>query len=101
MPEKPSYDKFGKDTLIAHFSEIFQWGNQGKLTQKGGRLLRLEKHPGQLALSQYALKVQTSETILRQTAAPKVPAKPSFDKFGKDTQIAHFLRFFKGGTKGN
>ena len=46
MPEKPSYDKFGKETLIAHFSEVFQRGDQGKLTQKIGQLLGLEKHPG-------------------------------------------------------
>ena len=35
-----------------------------------------------------------------QTAGPKVPAKPSSGKFSKDTKIGHFLKFFKGGTKG-
>ena len=35
-----------------------------------------------------------------QTAPPKVPASPSYDKFSKDTKIGHFLKFFKGGTKG-
>ena len=37
----------------------------------------------QIALSpnQYSLKVQTSENILLQITAPKVPANPSYDKF--------------------
>ena len=25
---------------------------------------------------------------------------PSSSRFGKDTKIGHFLKFFKGGTKG-
>ena len=33
----------------------------------------------------YALKLQTSEHILRQTVAPKLTARPSYDKFRKDT----------------
>ena len=36
-----------------------------------------------------------------QTAAPKVPVKPSYVKFGKDTLIAHFLKFCKVATKEN
>ena len=48
----------------------------------------------------YALKVQSSDNIVPQTAAPKVPASPSYGKFGKDTKIGHFLKFFIGGTKG-
>ena len=39
-------------------------------------------------------------SILTQTAPPKVPATLSSGKFSKDTKIGHFLRFFKGGTKG-
>ena len=34
------------------------------------------------------------------TAAPKGPVKPSYGKFGKDTLIAHFLRFCKVATRG-
>ena len=41
----------------------------------------------------------SSENILAQTPAPKVPASPSYEQFGKDTQIGQFLRFYKGGTK--
>ena len=48
----------------------------------------------------YALKAQSSENILAQTAAPKVPAVSSFGQFSKVTKIGHFLRFSKGGTKG-
>ena len=35
-----------------------------------------------------------------QAAALKVPAIPSNGQFRKDTKIGHFLKFFKGGTKG-
>ena len=35
-----------------------------------------------------------------QTAALKVAAIPSNDQFRKETKIGHFLKFFKGGTKG-
>ena len=44
--------------------------------------------------------MQSSKIILTQTAGPQVPAKPSSGKFSKDTKIGHFLKFFKGGTKG-
>ena len=46
------------------------------------------------------LKVQSLGNILAQTALPKVPAEPSYDRFGKDTKIGHFWRFGKGATKG-
>ena len=35
-----------------------------------------------------------------QTAALKVPAIPSTGQFYKDPKIGHFVKFFKGGTKG-
>ena len=37
---------------------------------------------------------------LTQTAPPKLPAKPSYGKSSKATQIGHFRRFCIGGTKG-
>ena len=46
------------------------------------------------------LKSNSSESNLVQTAPPKGPASPSYDKFSKNTKIGHFLKFFKGGTKG-
>ena len=36
-----------------------------------------------------------------QTAAPKVPEWPSYGIFFKVTQNPHFLKKYKGGTKGN
>ena len=44
--------------------------------------------------------MQSSDNIVPQTAALKVPAIPSNGQFRKDTKIGHFLKFFKGGTKG-
>ena len=56
-----------------------------------------------MALSSYlhALKLQILEKILAKTAAPKVPEQPSDSNFGKVTQNPHFLKKYKGGTKGN
>ena len=34
-------------------------------------------------------------------AAPKVPEWPSYGNFCKVTQNPHFLKKYKGGTKGN
>ena len=51
--------------------------------------------------SKYALKLQRQEMILAKTAAPKVPEQPSYGNFGKVTQNPHFLKKYKGGTKGN
>ena len=61
----------------------------------------LKNTPAQIVLSpnHYLLEVQTSENILLQKAAPKVPGKPSYHKFGKD-KIVRCLRFCKGGSKG-
>ena len=43
---------------------------------------------------------QTADNISTQTAPPKLPAKPSYGKSSKATQIGHFRRFCIGGTKG-
>ena len=55
-----------------------------------------------MALSsyKYALIAPRLETILAQNASPKVPELQSYGKFRKVTQYAHFLKKFKGGTKG-
>ena len=37
---------------------------------------------------------------MAQTAPPKVLAVLCCWRFGKNTKIGHFLKFFKGGTKG-
>ena len=56
-----------------------------------------------MALSSYfhALVAPRLETILAETAAPEVPEQPSYGNFGKVTQNPHFLKKYKGGTKGN
>ena len=45
--------------------------------------------------------MRTKQHILLQTAAPKVPGKPSYIKFIKGTPSARFLKFCKVGTWGN
>ena len=56
-----------------------------------------------MALSSYlhALIAPRLEKILAKTAAPKVPEQPSYGNFEKVTQNPHFLKKYKGGTKGN
>ena len=44
--------------------------------------------------------MQTADNISTQTAPPKLPAKPSYGKSSKATQIGHFRRFCIGRTKG-
>ena len=57
--------------------------------------------PVALSFNWNALKVQKVERILAQTAAPKVPERPSYGSFRKVTQNLHFLKKCKGGNKGN
>ena len=56
-----------------------------------------------MALSSYlhALIAPRLEKILAKTAAPKVPEQPSYGNFEKVTLNPHFLKKYKGGTKGN
>ena len=55
-----------------------------------------------LPFNLYAAIVQKLEKILAQSAAPKVPERPSYGNFGKVTQNPHFLKKCKRvGTKGN
>ena len=54
-----------------------------------------------LSSNYYALIAPRLEMILAKTAAPKLPEKPSYGNFGKVTQKLHFLKKYKGETKGN
>ena len=45
--------------------------------------------------------MQRLKKILAQKAAPKLPEWPSSGNLGKVTQNPHFLKKWKGGTKGN
>ena len=99
---KPSSSKFSKDTKIGHFLKFFKGGAKGKSLKKWADFGGLKNTPAQIQRSRNcsALKVPSSKNILTQTAPQKVLAKPSSSKFSKDTKIGHFLKFFKGGTKG-
>ena len=74
-----------------------------KSPKKMPSLKRPKSTLAQMALSsnQFALKVQTVDKILAHKAAPKVPEWPSYGIFRKVTQYPHFLKKYKGGTKGN
>ena len=69
--------------LNREFSEILQIGDQGQLLKNVGYKNNLAEMAS--CSKKYALKVQILDKILLQTAAPKVPLKPSYSKFGKDT----------------
>ena len=82
-------------------------GDHGKFFKKTPKKMPSLKRPkstlAQMALSsnQYALKVQRLEKILAHKAAPKVPEWPSYGNSRQVTQNPHFLKKYKGGTKGN
>ena len=102
VPAIWSNDKFRKDTKIGHFLKFFKGGTKGKSLKKWVELAGPKNTLPQIpsSINQYALKVQSSDNIVRPSAALKVPAIWSDDKFRKDTKIGHFLKFFKRGTKG-
>ena len=102
VPAIPSNGQFGKDTKIGHFFKFFKGGTKGKSLKKQAELAGSKNTMPQIpsSINQYALKVQSSDNIVPQTAALKVPAIPRNGQFGKDTKIGHFFKFFKGGTKG-
>ena len=54
-----------------------------------------------LSSNKYALKVQRLEKISAQKSVPKVLEWQSYGNFRKVTQDPHFLKKFKGGSKGN
>ena len=54
-----------------------------------------------LSFNLYAFEVQTLQNILAHTAAPKVLDWPSYGNFGELIQNPHFLKKYKGETKGN
>ena len=54
-----------------------------------------------LFFNYYALKGQSVEKILAQTAALKVPEGPSYGNSRKVTENPHFVKNCKGGTEEN
>ena len=89
------------------FSVKVQRGDQGKFFKnrpKSSPCLKGRKRTlAQMALSSnlYAFKMQTLDNILAQTAARKVPERPSYNNFRKVTQNPHLMKKCKRGTKGN
>ena len=81
----------------AESQEIFQTS-----LKKYPLVERLKSTVAQKALPcmQNADKFQRLEKILAQTAAPEVPAWPSYGNFRKVTQNPQFLKKWKGETRG-
>ena len=103
VPAMPSNDQFCKDTKIGHFLKFFKGWTKGKSLKNKAELAGSKNTLPQISSSihKFALKVQSSDNIVPQTAALKVPAIPSNDQFRKDTKIGHFLKFFQGGPREN
>ena len=99
MPAKPSYGKFAKDPLSARFLKFCKVATKRNSCKKKARkkiLARMPSYP-----NYHFLEVPTSHNILLQTEAPKVPMKPSYEKFAKGTLSARFLKFCKVATREN
>ena len=106
VPEWPSYGNFCKVTQNPHFLKKCKGGTKGnfsKIAQKRALVWKAQKHSSAngIILYLHAPKLQRLENIVAQTAAPKVPERPSYGNFRKLTQKPHFLKKCKWGTKGN
>ena len=99
VPVKPSYVKFAKGTPSARFLKFCKVGTRGNYCKKKARKNTLAPMPS--CRNYKFLKLPTSQNILLQTAPLKVPVKPSYDKFAKETPSARFLKLCKVGTRGN
>ena len=85
------------------FFEKVERGDQGKFFKKSPRLKgkkgfwRKWHYP----LISMHLKTKDWERLWPQKAAQRVPELPSYGNFRMVTKNPHFLKKFKGGTKGN
>ena len=83
----------------ARFLKFCKVGTRGNSCKEKARKNTLARMP---SCPRYNfLKVPTSHNILLQTAAPQVPAQPSYVEFAKGTPSARFLKFCKVGTREN
>ena len=99
VPVKPSYVTFAKGTLSKRFLNFCKVATRRKSCKKKATKNTLTRMP---SCRNYDFpQVPTSHNILLQTAAPKVPVKPSYVKFAKGTLSARFLKFWKVATRGN
>ena len=106
VPEWPSYGNFRKVTQNPHVRkkekgrprETFK-----KSPKKYPSLQRAKSTVAKMSLScnLYPLILQRLEKILAHKAALRVPEWPSYANFGEVIQNPHFLKKYKGGTKGN
>ena len=99
MPVKPSDVKFAKETLCTRFLKFCKVATRGDSCKKKARKKTLARMPS--CPNYNFLKVPTWHNILLQTAAPKVPVKPTYVKFAKEPLSACFLKFCKVATMGN
>ena len=89
------------------FSEKVQRGEQKKFFKNRPKSSPLLKKPTALwpkwhyPLICMQFKWKDWTKFWRKKAAPKVPEWPRYGNFRKVTQNPHFLKKFKGGTKGN
>ena len=102
LPAKPSYGKSSKATQIGHFRRFCIGGTKGKPPKKKADLRGLKNNlrKSHDIFISMRLKCKQRTTFRRKLAPPKLPAKPSYGKSSKATQIGHFRRFCIGGTKG-
>ena len=100
VPAIPSNDQLRRPQNRP-FLEILQRRDQEKIAQKVGRARRFQKHSTQIpsSINQYALKVHSSDTIMPQNLALKVPAIPSNGQFRKDTKIGRFFQILQRGDQ--
>ena len=99
VPLSPSYVKFAKGTLSARFLKFCKVATRGNSCKKKATKNTLARMPS--CRNCDFLQVATSHNIFLQTAAPKLPVKPSYVKFAKGTLSAPFLKFCKVATRGN
>ena len=107
VPEWPSYGNFGKVTQNPHFLKKEQRGDQGKFFKnrpkssprlKGLKALWRKWHYPPISMH---LKCKDWRRFWRKQRLQTVPEWPSHWYFRNITQNPHFLKKWKGGTKGN
>ena len=99
VPVKPSYVQFAKGTPSARFLKFCKVRSRANSCKEKARKNTLARMPSCPNL--HFLQVLTEHNILLQTAAPKVPGKPSYVQFAKGTLSARFVKFCKVGSRAN
>ena len=106
VPEWPSYGNFRKVTQNPHVRKKAK-GRPRETFKKSHKkypsLQRAKSTLAKMSLScnLYPLILQRLEKILAHKAALRVPEWRSYGNFREVIQNPHFLKKYKGGTKGN